>query len=146
MRSDLCITFLTGSMLLLSASCFILVSACLLSSYQLLQASLVAQLVNNLPAVWETWVRHQVGKIPWRWEQLPTPVFWLGKLHGIYSPWGRKELDTTEQLSLLPKTPGHGAGQNTLVIRVSTGRDIWSESDQSEHPIPHHRDWSRDEA
>ena len=34
-----------------------------------------------------------VGKIPWRREQLPTPVFWPGELHGQrslagYSPWG----------------------------------------------------------
>ena len=31
---------------------------------------------------------------------LPTPIFWPGELHGLYSPWGRKELDTTECLSL----------------------------------------------
>ena len=40
-------------------------------------ASLVAQLVKNLPAMWETWV----GKIPWR---IPTPVFWPGEFHGLY--------------------------------------------------------------
>ena len=28
--------------------------------------SLVAQLVKNLPAMRETWVQSQVGKIPWR--------------------------------------------------------------------------------
>ena len=32
-----------------------------------------------------------VGKIPWRKEQLPTPVFWPGKFHGLYSPWGLRE-------------------------------------------------------
>ena len=37
-----------------------------------------------------------VGKIPWRRERLPTPVFWLGEFHGLYSPWGRTESDTTE--------------------------------------------------
>ena len=37
-----------------------------------------------------------VGKISWRREKLPTPVFWPGEFHGLYSPWGRKELDTTE--------------------------------------------------
>ena len=37
-----------------------------------------------------------VGKIPWSRERLPTPVFWPGEFHGLYSPWGRKELDTTE--------------------------------------------------
>ena len=41
-----------------------------------------------------------VGKIPWRRERLPTPVFWPGEFHGLYSPWGRKESDMTELLSL----------------------------------------------
>ena len=34
-------------------------------------------------------------------RKLPTPVFWSREFHGLYSPWGRKESDTTEQLSLL---------------------------------------------
>ena len=41
-----------------------------------------------------------VGKILWRRAYLPNPVFWPGEFHGLYSPWGLKELDTTEQLSL----------------------------------------------
>ena len=41
-----------------------------------------------------------LGRFPWRREQLLTPVFWPGEFHGLYSPWGRKELDTTEQPSL----------------------------------------------
>ena len=41
-----------------------------------------------------------VGKIPWRRQRLPTPVFWPREFHGLYSPWGRKELGTTERLSL----------------------------------------------
>ena len=40
-----------------------------------------------------------VGKIPWRRERLSTPVFWPGEFHGLYSPWGHKDSDTTEQLS-----------------------------------------------
>ena len=55
-----------------------------------LRASHVAQLVKNLPG-FDPWV----GKIPWRRERLPTPVFWPGEFHGL-SPWGRKELDMTE--------------------------------------------------
>ena len=27
-------------------------------------------------------------------ERLLTPVFWSGEFHGLYSPWGHKELDT----------------------------------------------------
>ena len=45
--------------------------------------TLVAQLVNNLPAMWETWVQSWVGKIPWGRERLPTPVFWPGEFHGL---------------------------------------------------------------
>ena len=57
----------------------------------------VAQLVKNPPAMqFDPWVE----KIPWRRERLPTPVFWPGEFHGLYSLQGRKELDTTERLSL----------------------------------------------
>ena len=41
-----------------------------------------------------------VEKIPWRRAKLFTPVFWPGEFHGLCSPWGRKESDMTEQLSL----------------------------------------------
>ena len=34
-------------------------------------------------------------------EGIPTPVFWSGEFHGLYSPWGHKESDMTERLSLL---------------------------------------------
>ena len=36
------------------------------------------------------------GKISWRRERLPIPVFWPGEFHGLY----RKESDRTEQLSV----------------------------------------------
>ena len=60
-------------------------------------ASPVAQLVKNLLTMWERWVQFP-GKFPWRRERLPTPVLWPGEFHELYSPWGRKEVDTTEQL------------------------------------------------
>ena len=42
-----------------------------------------------------------VGKIPWRRKWQPTPVLLPGKSYGQrrlvgYSPWGRRESDTTE--------------------------------------------------
>ena len=37
-----------------------------------------------------------VGKIPWRRERLPTPVFWPREFHGLCNPRGHKELDMTE--------------------------------------------------
>ena len=32
---------------------------------------------------------------PMERERLPTSVFWPGEFHGLYSPWGWKEFDTT---------------------------------------------------
>ena len=82
------------------------------------------------------WFYSWVGKIHWRKDRLPTPVFlgvpsasdrkesacnagdlglipglgrppgerppmfWAGEFHGLYSPWGCKELETTERFSL----------------------------------------------
>ena len=60
----------------------------------------MAQLVKNLPETWVTWVQLLCWKIPWRRKRLPIPVFWLGEFHGLYSPWGHKESDTTEWTSL----------------------------------------------
>ena len=69
------------------------------------RASLVAQMVKNLPAMQDTRVGSLVGKIPWRRKWLPTPVFLPGESHGQRSLagcglWGRKESNTTEQLTL----------------------------------------------
>ena len=65
---------------------------------------LVAQLVKNLLYAERPGFDPWVGKIPWRRERLPTPVFWPGEFHRLYSPWGCKESDTTERLSLSPET------------------------------------------
>ena len=51
--------------------------------------------------MFDPWVR----KIPWRREWQPTPVFLPGECHGQKSlvgcrPWGRKESDMTEGLTL----------------------------------------------
>ena len=53
-----------------------------------------------------TFINLWVMKIPWRRKWQPTPVFLPGKSHGqrnlvCYSPWGRKESDTTERLHSL---------------------------------------------
>ena len=43
-----------------------------------------------------------------------TLIFWPGEFHGLYSPWGNKELDMTEQLSLSPEVIGF-----VLVLTIS---------------------------
>ena len=65
-----------------------------------IRAFLVAQTVKNPPAMSETWVQSLGWEDPLEKEQLPTPVSWPGECHVLYSPWGHKESDTTEQLSL----------------------------------------------
>ena len=55
----------------------------------------MAQLVKNLPAMRETWIQSLGWKIPWRRESLPTPVFWPGEFHGLYSSRGHEELTFT---------------------------------------------------
>ena len=63
-------------------------------------ASLMAQLVKNLPAKQETWVWSLGWEDPLEKERLRIPVFWPGEFHGLYSLWGHKESDMTERLSL----------------------------------------------
>ena len=60
------------------------------------QGFFVAQLVKNLPAMWETWVRSLGWEDPLEKEKTVTPVFCPGEFHGLYSPRGRKEWDMTE--------------------------------------------------
>ena len=62
-------------------------------------------MIKNLPAVQQTGFDPWVGKIPWRRECQPTPAFLPGKSHGQrspsgYSPWGLRELDTTEHTAM----------------------------------------------
>ena len=66
----------------------------------------MAQMVKTLPAVQETWVQPLGQEDPLEREWLPTPIFLPREFHGHrslagYSPWGHKESDTTEWLTLL---------------------------------------------
>ena len=56
--------------------------------------SLVAQLVKNPPAMQETWVQSLSWEDPL--EKRKATHSWPGESHGLYSPWARKESDTTE--------------------------------------------------
>ena len=43
----------------------------------------MAQLVKNLPAMRETWVRSLGWEDPLEKEKATTPVFWPGEFHGV---------------------------------------------------------------
>ena len=69
------------------------------------RASLVAQMVKNLPPVQETWVQSLDWEDPLEKEMQSTPIFLPGKFHrqrnlAGYSRWGQKESDSTEWLTL----------------------------------------------
>ena len=53
-------------------------------------AYLVTPLVKNPPAMQRPGLDPWVGKIPWRRERLPIPIFWPGEFQGLYSPWGHR--------------------------------------------------------
>ena len=66
--------------------------------------SLVAQMVKNLSAMQETCVQFLGWADPWRRKWQPIQVFLPGKFQqqgspAGYSPWDRKESDTTEKLT-----------------------------------------------
>ena len=65
------------------------------------RASLVVQMVKNMPAMWEIQVQSLSQEDPLEIGMGPTPVFWHEEFHGQrslmgYSPWDRKELDMTQ--------------------------------------------------
>ena len=60
------------------------------------RASLVAQLVKNLPAMQETCVQSLSWEDPLEKGRLSTPVFWPGEFHGLGSLWRDKESDMTK--------------------------------------------------
>ena len=91
-------------------------------------------MIKNPPAMWENWVRSLGWEDPIQKGMAATakslqscltlrdpmdcslpgssihgifiPLFWLAEFHGLYSPWGHQESETTERLSLsLSHTP-----------------------------------------
>ena len=66
-----------------------------------------------------------VGKIPWRREWQPTPVFLPGESHrqrnlADYHPCGHKESDTTET----PQLPSNKAERRDLVHKASKQKKV----------------------
>jgi len=80
-----------------------------IKSYLPSQAFLVAQLVKNPPAVQKIQFDSWVGKIPWRRDRLPTPVFlgFPGGLDGKESACNAGDLDLIPGLRRSPEG-GHG--------------------------------------
>ena len=77
-------------------------------------ASLVAQMVKNPPATWETWVRSLDWEDPLEKEKTTHSSILAWRI--LYSPWGCKESNTTEQLPL--SLMSHGKSEKEVRERV----------------------------
>ena len=105
----------------------------LLPSSLQLWVSLAAQTVKHLPAMRETWVQSLGQEDPWRRKWQPTLVLLPGQSHRQrrlmgYSPWGHKELYTTEVtlLSLsFPQGVGYTFWHGTNPMATFTLTKFW---------------------
>ena len=84
-------------------------------------------MVKKLPAIKETWVQSLGREDPLEKEIATTPVFLSGKFHRQRSlqgcsPWGYKELDTTEQLTGTRTTSESRACGLVLFVVLNQGR------------------------
>ena len=85
----------------------------------------MAQMIRNPPAKQEAWFSPWVGKIPWRREWQPTPVFLPGKSCGqrslaSYSPWGcRVGHDWETNTSTFPRCLCRAAGTYKFLLPVT---------------------------
>ena len=68
-----------------------------------MRASLVAQLVKNLPAMRETCVRYLGWEDPLENVKANHSSILAWRIPGLHSPWSSKVLDMTKQLSLSPR-------------------------------------------
>ena len=97
------------------------------------RASLVAQMVKNPLAMWDTWIQSLGWEVPWRRGWRLTPVFlsgespWTEEPGGLYSPWGRTESDTAEQLTLSwAQSPPKLLREKERRGCVTEGRGSWT--------------------
>ena len=72
-----------------------------MTSVNLKLASFVTQLVKNLPAMQETWVRSLGWEDPLEKGKATHSSILAWRIpQTVYSPWGHKESDTSERLAL----------------------------------------------
>jgi hypothetical protein len=80
-----------GNLVIYKMSCTII--------YNIQVISLMAQMVKNLPAMWETWVQSLGWEGPLQKGKATHSSILAWRIPWTIQSMGRKELDTTEQLS-----------------------------------------------
>ena len=106
-------------------------------SFEISLASLIAQLVKNLPAMQETLVQFWVGKIRWRRDRLPTPVF----LGFLCVSAGKESACKLGNLGLIPgleRSPEEGKGYPLQYSGLENSMDY------TVHEVTKSRTWLND--
>ena len=88
-----------------------------------MKASLIAQLVKNLPARQETPVRFLSGKISWRRARLPTPIF----LSFACGSAGKESTCNEGDHSSIPRwgtPPGEGKGDPVQYFSILASQRV----------------------
>ena len=103
--------------------------------FKYIRASLIAQLVKNPPASRRPWFDSWVGKIPWRQDRLPTPVF----LSFPCGSAGKEFACNVGGLGSIPglgRSPGEGTGYplqySDLENSIDCAVHVVTESDMAE--------------
>ena len=86
-------------------------------------------MVKNLPAMQETWFNPWVGKIPWRRDRLPTPVF-LGFPCGSASKESACNVGDLGSIPGLGRFPGEGIGYPLQYSSLENSMDVQSMGSQ----------------
>ena len=82
----------------------------------------MAQMVKNLPAVWETWVKSLSQEHPHFMIQGTHSSILAWRVPWTQEPWGHKELDMTERLTLYMTAGFLGGGSGK---KICLGFDPW---------------------
>ena len=79
----------------------------------------------------------------WRRKWQSTPVFWPGEFHKLYSPWGCKDSDMSERLSLHFTSPLPSTGAKDKWLSLSASVFHICKMDKTKLPIPkaYSQDW-----
>ena len=85
-------------------------------------ALLVAQLLKNLPAMQETWFDSWIGKIHWRWDRLPTLVF-FGFSYGSAGKESAHNIGDPSSIPALGRSPGEGKGYSLQYSGLKNSMD-----------------------
>ena len=73
-----------------------------------------------------------VGKFLWRRERLPTPEFWPGEFHGLYSPWDHRVGVNSSSILWVDQL-------KNLIAILSIMKSFWAQSfEHNQNPTTFH--------